>query len=210
MSEIIDIIRKMEEAGESRETISGAVRAYDAEVAKASQATTPEVKEVTPPADVPVEENVTASDSLDTSLELQETETGPITIAPVSTDITDKYEKAAAKDLATQYSQYGFEFTQQGIGNNIVIQGPNKLDENGDEIIGSGEFSEPFNVNENDESAVAMTEWMQARVKTDAGDPLAQQLNEVITMILKNGNGLMAQLVGEFIKINRLENIVLL
>ena len=179
MSEIIDIIRKMEEAGESRETISGAVRAYDAEVAKASQATTPEVKEVTPPADVPVEGNVTASDSLDTSLELQETETGPITIAPVSTDITDKYEKAAAKDLATQYSQYGFKFTQQGIGNNIVIQGPNKLDENGDEIIGSGEFSEPFNVNENDESAVAMTEWMQARVKTDAGDPLAQQLNEV-------------------------------
>ena len=106
-------------------------------------------------------------------------ETGPITIPEVSTSTTDKLESNAQKDLEEQYGKYGFDFTQSGIGNNIIITGPPQLDENGDEIVGSGEKSEPFNVWGNDDSAAAMTAWMQERVTYDKESMLKQAVEEV-------------------------------
>jgi len=184
MAELRDIVQSMVNSGETEENIAAVIKRYNALNKPAAQEDFPaepeEVKGDSPQEDVTVEGEDGASESGDTSSESQETETGTITIPPVTTKITDREEEQAVKDLFDQYGRYGFTFKEYGMTDNVVIVGP-KTDE-----FPEGEESPPFSIDNwntlkdsDQEAADGMTKWMQDRAKVDHTTNLLANMSDV-------------------------------
>ena len=183
MADIKEVIDMMISDGKSDADIKAVINHYNKQKKlkrKNSSVNNVEVKEDLVQEDIAVEQESLASEPGDTPSESRETETGPITIEPVSTDITKGEEEEAEGLLADKYGRYGFSFTGSGATDNIIITGPPT------EEFPEGEQSPAFSIDNwnilkdsDQEAADGMTKWMQARVKTDQGSNLLANMSDV-------------------------------